>query len=798
MAIDTQLQSLRQAIDRTLAPLRGVSRSSDALIRSHGDIIRSNAALIRSHGNVNQNLQALRKQLTAVPGKPGAAAGVASRSLPTVDAAAVRQPLLAIIQRTASAQTATNQLKAAQLNSQGQLGADFPALNQLATRLGEQLPGNTADYQGLLRSLQQQGLSSQAILGGSAEAVAYMAVQSDQPLAQAAANAVQLQRATGSRDNELLPLLDNAQRAANLGLSGDEQLRSFQQLRPLLASLPQQGVQAATSFTPLLLMLKQIGSSGEAAGQVLGTLLQGAQDPGRVQAAQQQLQGMNAGFSLNFSNAQGDFAGVETLLAQLQQLQGLTGEQRGSVLQTLFGDDSGDLQGIQQMLEQGLGGYQAISASLAQQADLQSRVNLQLDSLANVMQTAQERWDTTAADIGTTVEPQLKSLLRDLTDLASAVSAWVKEHPQLTALLVKSVAALALLASIVSAVALAISTVLLPVGLLRSALGLLGLQGGTLLTWVRQLAAWLGSVLGRVLLSLGGQLLSLASTLLPLLGTALSGLMSLMLRLASSALPMVGQAIMLIGRALLTNPIIAIVALIAAAAYLIYQNWEPIKTFFLGLWEELKAGFSGTLGDFFSMLLNFSPLGMFYRAFAAVMNYFGFELPGKFSEMGGQLMQGLVQGITNGLAAVSAAVSNAADSTVLWFKEKLGIHSPSRVFAELGGFTMAGLEQGLLAGQNGPLQAVSSLSKQLLAAGSLALAVNGPALALDTRAPLSANVSALTSSISSPSAAPVITINLYPSAGMNEQQLAQMVGNEVEKRLQAQQVRQRSSFIDQD
>jgi hypothetical protein len=42
---------------------------------------------------------------------------------------------------------------------------------------------------------------------------------------------------------------------------------------------------------------------------------------------------------------------------------------------------------------------------------------------------------------------------------------------------------------------------------------------------------------------------------------------------------------------------------------------------------------------------------------------------------------------------VKGAITGAGEATIGWFKEKLGIHSPSRVFAELGGFTMAGLHQ---------------------------------------------------------------------------------------------------------
>lgn len=171
-------------------------------------------------------------------------------------------------------------------------------------------------------------------------------------------------------------------------------------------------------------------------------------------------------------------------------------------------------------------------------------------------------------------------------------------------------------------------------------------------------AAWLargGMMLGRVL---GGQLLM--------------------------GLRLVGQAVLWIGRALMMNPIGLIITGIAVAAYLIYRHWEPIKGFFAGLWTEIKSGFSGGLSGIAGLIVNFSPAGLFYRAFAGVMSYFGIELPGKFSEFGGMIITGLVNGISNALAAAKETVVGVGTSIKGWFTETLGIQSPSRVFMGYG------------------------------------------------------------------------------------------------------------------
>ncbi|MNJ42386.1 hypothetical protein D3C77_373560 [compost metagenome] len=74
-----------------------------------------------------------------------------------------------------------------------------------------------------------------------------------------------------------------------------------------------------------------------------------------------------------------------------------------------------------------------------------------------------------------------------------------------------------------------------------------------------------------------------------------------------------------------------------------------------------------------------------------------------------------------GLGQIKQAMSTLGSSTIGWFKEKLGIHSPSRVFAELGGYTTEGLAQGLDAGAKAPLKSLNSLGKQLTEAGAFDL-----------------------------------------------------------------------------
>lgn len=335
----------------------------------------------------------------------------------------------------------------------------------------------------------------------------------------------------------------------------------------------------------------------------------------------------------------------------------------------------------------------ALANSEAAKGSMQREADIRAESLSARLEMAKNRAFNLSATLGETLRPAIVRLVEGFNRILERVTTWVKANPELAYTILKVVAGLAGLATVFGTLTLGMASLLGPFAMFRYAMMLVGIKGG--------------------------------------------GLASVLLNLGRTVLPIVGQAILWIGRALMMNPIGLAITAIAVAALLIYKYWDPIKAYVMSLWAEIKAGFDGGIGGITQLIINFSPLGLFYRAFAGVMSYFGVEMPGKFTEFGSMLMQGMVNGITNGLAAVKDSITGAADSTITWFKEKLGIHSPSRVFASLGGFTMAGLVQGLAGGEGDVLGQISSTARRLTEAGAGMLGM-GSGIRLDTRAPVQA------------------------------------------------------------
>lgn len=706
--LGTHERQLREQINATNASISTQGKRMAELSAQH-----KQAALARSQMEKSQRAAGN----LAVNGAAGLGVGYAAS-----------RPVAAAVRAFAPNEDSATQLKVSMMDDTGKVSEDFQKITDLATKLGDRLPGTTADFQNMMTMLRRQGISAQSILGGTGEAAAYLGVQLNMGATEAAEFAAKMQDATRTSEKDMMSLMDTIQRGFYAGLDSDKMLQGFSKIAPVMDTIKKSGLDAAKELAPLLIMMDQAGMDGSAAGNSFRKIFQAGLDQDKVDKANKIAAGAKKGVSLKFTKDDGNFAGLENLYAQVEKLKVLNDTDRTAVIGKLFGDDAETLTTLNTMMNKGLAGYKEVQQKLQVQADLRTRVNEQLGTLTNVMEAAEGSFTNAMAEFGAAVAPDLKDLIKTLGEIANSVGAWARENPKLAGGLVKVVAAIAALAFVFGGLALTMASMLGPFAVLRYGMTMFGLQGGGIT-----------SMLGRLMPTLTG----LARNVFPMFAQGVRMLAMTMGGALVTALRTVGIALW----GLAANPIVliiaAVVAALAAGAYLIYKNWDAVKSYFTNAWTEIKAGFDGGIGGIITTLVNFSPLGLVYQAFAGVLSYLGIDLPSRFTEFGSMIVNGLVNGLTAGLGAVKDAISSIGDSSIGWFKEKLGIHSPSRVFAELGGFTMAGLTQGLEGGQKGPLDALTSISKQLTAAGTLALGATAmPAFAVDNTPPISSSPAA--------------------------------------------------------
>ena len=276
-----------------------------------------------------------------------------------------------------------------------------------------------------------------------------------------------------------------------------------------------------------------------------------------------------------------------------------------------------------------------------------------------------------------------------------------------------------------------------------------------LMEWVLTIGGGIGAVVGG-LLTLHSAFSFVSAGLLPFIkvGKFLGGFLGNFLFSAISKLSlglgyligyvikgamMFGKAILMMSRALLTNPIGLLITGIAVAAYLIYDNWGKIGPWFAELWQTVSGAFSSAwssitnfcseawtnisnfftsgIGNITATILDWSPLGLFQQVFSTVLSWFGIDVPSKFSDFGKNMIDGLVNGIKNAWEGAKQIVSDLGEGIKGWFAEKLGIHSPSRVFK---GYSVNVVE-GLAIGMNKSIPMAEDASDNL----SSAVGLNG-------------------------------------------------------------------------
>jgi TP901 family phage tail tape measure protein len=216
---------------------------------------------------------------------------------------------------------------------------------------------------------------------------------------------------------------------------------------------------------------------------------------------------------------------------------------------------------------------------------------------------AKEGFNAAAISAGNALLPVLTDLLKALTPVIENVSLWIQQNPGLTAQIMKAAAGAAGLAFAASGVSFAVSGLAKSVSLVTGALNA-PVKVIKLLTDYKK--------------GLGMQIFRVQYRFLQL-SEFFSGKLVPLFR---SGFSVIGKAVMALGRIMLANPILLIIAAIAAAAYLIYKNWDKVKHWFGNLWEGIKSLFSKAWNFIKHLFLNYTITGQIIRNWDRIRVFF--------------------------------------------------------------------------------------------------------------------------------------------------------------------------------
>lgn len=380
-------------------------------------------------------------------------------------------------------------------------------------------------------------------------------------------------------------------------------------------------------------LLANEGIKGSRAGTALNAMLNKLASPSKEAATAMEE------FGIVVKDANGDFRDVPTILAEMQKAtENMGSVGRAEFLSTVFGLEA--VNAASTLLEQaGAGSLQAYAESL-KETGIAARVAQQMsDNASGALKRLNSATEGLLISVGDRLIPMLAKLVEELVPLVEKTMAWVDANPQLVETI--AMVAAGLLAMKFAGVAVRWAIEGLFLGLIKAdkALSLLVLAAGKgikALFFLGRSAIWAGRA--------GFWLLAKSVT-------------------ATVA------AVRLLGRAFLASPIGVQIAAIAAAAFVIYDNWERIVGFVKDKIEVIRAAFDeGLLQGVFAVLTELNPFVVMIEGIKGLIGYamelLGFpdDLVAKFrsidlSDAGRNMIQSLWTGMLSLVDKVVQSIS---------------------------------------------------------------------------------------------------------------------------------------------
>lgn len=595
---------------------------------------------------LNRSLQAQQKLQGAVSGYENAKNKrdeLKGKALGTLASAAVGTSIMKTFMEQ---EEAANNLKISMMKADGTFGK-FNEIGKIADQLGTDLPGTREDFYNLAKAMKMQGVTDETLINGGLKTSAKLNVLLDMDQMQGGEFFAKMMEAHGLSEAELGASADDLQRAMfAAGMNKEDMYGAMTYYASNVRSMKLTGRENSQKLFAIEGLAAQQGLEGTSFGTNFSTMLDRmSKGPQMIAEAKK---GMKAnardileksGLEFNFWDKKGNFKGIDGMLKELEKLQKIRakfGDQAAQdVADAMFGTEGKRVALL--LGEKGTAGLQDFLQKMKDQASLEERVAQKTKTLGSALESLGGAWESAVGNVGSVFADDIKGFAKNLQEAVEWFTPFISQHKE-------------------------------------AAKFVLGLVAGFV---------------------------------------ALRGV----LQVGSFAIQTVTMAMNALKIATMTNPIGLIIGGIALGAFLIYQYWEPISAWFSEKWATVSGIFSSAwtgisnycsevwtnitnffgsgIGNINATILNWSPLGLFQQVFSTVLSWFGIDIPSKFTDFGKNMIDGLVNGIKNAWEGAKQIVSDLGDGIKGWFAEKLGIHSPSRVFKSYGVNVVEGLAIGM-------------------------------------------------------------------------------------------------------
>ncbi|MGZ7906784.1 phage tail tape measure protein [Haemophilus sp. SZY H53] len=714
---DQNIGKLTRRYERMQAVIARTAEKQQHFTRA----IQSSEKAQRSLSSTLEKQQARKQNRDELKGKLAKSTAItASVALPTWNA----------VKTYMQQEEAANNLKISMMKADGTFGK-FKEIGKIADQLGTDLPGTREDFYKLAKAMKMQGVSDDTLINGGLKTSAKLNVLLEMDQEQGGEFFAKMMESHGLSEAELGASADDMQRAMfAAGMKKDDMYGAMTYYASKVRSMKLTGRENSQKIYAIEGLAAQQGLEGTSFGTNFSTMLDRmSKGPQMIAEAKK---GMKAeardileksGVKFNFWDKKGNFKGIDGMVKELEKLEIIRkkfGDQAAEdVADAMFGTEGKRVATL--LGQQGTKGLQDFLQKMKDQASLEERVAQKTKTLGSALESLGGAWESAVGNIGSVFADDIKSGAKALQGFVEdTLTPFVSEHKTAIKWIAATAGGFSLLSTGVLAtkfafngIASIFSAAFMPFKVFKAIKAAKELETLTgTITKTGRVMKWLGSAFG-----------------------------------------VAKKAFIGLGKALLTNPIGLTITAIAVAAYLIYDNWEPVSTWFSNLWTKVTgyfqnfcnwvqdiwtgatewvssawAGvsdyfgqlwnnitifFNSGIGNITATILNWSPLGLFYQAFAGVLSWFGIDLPSKFTEFGSNLINGLVNGIRNAWDGAKEWVIGLGQSIKGWFTGEMKIHSPSRVFKGYGENIVSGLAIGIAENALQATQAVDKMGKKV-------------------------------------------------------------------------------------
>ena len=305
------------------------------------------------------------------------------------------------------------------------LGADMQKAEVIAVKLGNALPGTTADFVEMMQVLKQNGLETETIMNGAAEAVAHLAVANNAIPKDIASDFAQYGNLFKLKPEEFQPAADVFSRIfTSTGQTSAELVEAAKYFEGRAGtSLGISGLKDAEQITRLFGLMGKSGLRGSSAGTSLTDFFS---EYNRHADDIKDLQ-KTTGIKLDFFDAKGKFAGMDTVFEQMKQFDKLSEKDRGNWLEKVFGLRGMSAANI--FLAEGLEGWKKFNAEQEKTVGVEDKVSMKAATFNNQMEALSGTLENLKVTVFEPMLPGLTSATGSLNTLVGSIQEFAKAHP---------------------------------------------------------------------------------------------------------------------------------------------------------------------------------------------------------------------------------------------------------------------------------------------------------------------------------------------------------------------------------